>query len=442
MNNPQVFIRSNRLKQRRIISVSMIMLSLCLLVPFILASCGYQNKTGSQSSTQGNNQPGTNTPAGDLTGLHMINAMVGWAVSWDALGSGAYTILRTTDGGSHWSTTLKCKPTESLGMGYVEGCSTNFRSASIATVVQPEYDSKTQVSQLRIFHSSDGGQNWQSAVIKARDLETSPVFVDALHGWELVTDNFPGPDPGSAYIGKEIALFHTNDGGRTWQKIAGGPSTSQLPVTSDDAYGIPPLTASTRMQFVTPATGWLTGTSSHQDSSDYSWLYVTHDSGATWQPVTLPFPPGSLIVWPPQFFTEQDGLLSVLTSGPNSSGTALYTTHDGGKTWTQTAVPFDVTSADFIDMNHALAMASDSRSKMVYTTSDGWHHWTQLHLNAPFQLVYNFSFVSPTLGWALANNITRTGPPGSINLRKGDTIAMLKTTDGGKTWQEIAHSVV
>lgn len=440
MSNPQLSTSNNGHSQSRIVSVSIVILFLCLL---ILSSCGYQNKTGSHSSTQGSHPPGTNTPAGDLTALHMIDAMVGWAVSWDVVGSGAYTILRTTDGGSHWANTLKCLPTQGLGMGYIEGCSTDFHSASIATVVQPEYDSKTQVSQLRIFHTVDGGQNWQSAVIKARDLETSPVFVDALHGWIFVTDNFPGPDPGSAYIGNEIALYHTIDGGKTWQKIAGGPSTSQLPVTSDDAYGIPPLTASTRMQFVTPTTGWLAGTSSHQDSSDYSWLYVTHDAGATWQPVTLTFPPGSLNLFPPQFFTEQDGLLPVLTPGANNSNeTTLYATHDGGETWAETAVPFDVTNGDFIDINHALTMASDSRNQTIYMTSDGWHHWTQHHLNTPFQHVSDFSFVSPDLGWALADNITRPGMPGSINRRKGDIIAVLKTTNGGQTWQEIAHSVV
>jgi photosystem II stability/assembly factor-like uncharacterized protein len=92
-------------------------------------------------------------------------------------------------------------------------------------------------------------------------------------------------------------------------------------------------------------------------------------------------------------------------------------------------------------MNHAWAIASDT-NKSVYTTSDGWHHWTQHHLNTSFQHVYDFSFVSPNLGWALADNITRPGMPGSTNLRKGDIIAVLKTTNGGQTWQEIAHSIV
>ena len=164
---------------------------------------------------------------------------------------------------------LKCLPTQDMGKGF-EGCSTDFHSASVATVVQPEYNSKTQTSRIRIFHTSDGGQTWQSSVIDARDLETPAVFVDALHGWVFSTDHFPGPDPGSAYIGGQIALYRTSDGGKSWQRIASGPSTSQIATTSDDAYGIPPFAASAHMQFVTPSTGWLIGSALHMDLSNYS----------------------------------------------------------------------------------------------------------------------------------------------------------------------------
>jgi hypothetical protein len=49
----------------------------------------------------------------------------------------------------------------------------------------------------------------------------------------------------------------------------------------------------------------------------------------------------------------------------------------------------------------------------------------------------DFSFVSPNLRWALADNITRSFMPGSTNLRKGDIIAVLKTTDGGQTGRRL-----
>lgn len=413
----------------------------------LLASCGQQgtgNKLSTSSVVKTDNQPATNVVAGAFTTLHMINAMIGWAVSWDITGSNTYTILKTIDGGRHWKSMLQCLPTQEIGKGFIAGCSTDFHSASVATVVQPEYDSKTRNSRLRILHTSDGGQTWLSSLINARDLQTPAVFVDDLHGWVFATDHFPGPDPGSAYIGGQIVLYRTHDGGKTWQRIASGPSTSQIASTSDDAYGIPPLAASARMQFVTPSTGWLIGSALHRDMSNYSWLYVTHDGGSSWHKVDLSFPAQALALWRPTFFTEQEGLFPVLTSGPApqyARGTMLFTTQDGGQSWTSTAVPFDVTNAVFIDMNHAVSVnATDSMS--LYTTSDGWKHWTKVQIQTTFKRIYGFDFVSPTLGWALADNRTFFLPEPGGGIRKGDVIALVQTTDGGRTWHEIAHSVV
>ncbi len=88
-------------------------------------------------------------------------------------------------------------------------------------------------------------------------------------------------------------------------------------------------------------------------------------------------------------------------------------------------MPFDVTNAVFIDMNHAVSVnATDSMS--LYTTSDGWKHWTKVQI----------------LGWALADNRTFFLPEPGGGIRKGDVVALVQTTDGGRTWQEIAHSVV
>ena len=129
----------------------------------LLASCGQQG-TGNELSTSSvvktDNQPATNVVAGAFTTLHMINATSGWAVSWDITGSSANTILKTIDGGRHWKSMLQCLPTQEMGRGFIAGCSTDFHSASVATVVQPEYESKTRTSRLRILHTSDGGQTW------------------------------------------------------------------------------------------------------------------------------------------------------------------------------------------------------------------------------------------------------------------------------------------
>jgi photosystem II stability/assembly factor-like uncharacterized protein len=88
------------------------------------------------------------------------------------------------------------------------------------------------------------------------------------------------------------------------------------------------------------------------------------------------------------------------------------------------------------------AVAVDPGGKALLRTSDGWNHWTTVPLQTSFAHLSGFDFVSPALGWVLADNRTRFLPEPGGGLQKGDVIALLQTTDGGKTWQEIAHSVV
>lgn len=373
--------------------------------------------------------------------VHMITASVGWAETMNFSPTTIYfTVLRTTDGGIHWQAILKCSPYQGVGKGAgFATCPADFRSTTVATVLE------TQQSNLTIYHTADGGQTWQDSKLNAGYIETLPVFVDALHGWALVTDNFPGYDPGSAYIGKEIALLRTVDGGKSWQKIGSSAAKSQLPTTSSDAYGSPPFEAATRMQFISATTGWLAGTTYRKDNATFSWLYVTHDGGTSWHQVSISLPVSADVLQAPQFFNAQDGLLPVSTSGlapAYTPQTMVYVTHDGGATWLGTFVPFDVTFADYLDTAHAWAYTGSLNRYTFATTSDGWQHWTKGTLHMSFANIYGFDFLSPSLGWAIANNVKEHLPEPGGGLRSGDIVALLKTTDGGKTWQEIAHSVV
>jgi hypothetical protein len=51
-------------------------------------------------------------------------------------------------------------------------------------------------------------------------------------------------------------------------------------------------------------------------------------------------------------------------------------------------------------------------------------------------------FVSPTVGWMLATSPTSTAVGDGQAPQKGDVFTLLHTTDGGRTWHEIARSVV
>jgi photosystem II stability/assembly factor-like uncharacterized protein len=413
-----------------------------LIAGFLLFSLvRHLSIVGQAGILPGENQPMTSAIVGALDDVHMINAEVGWAESMHYLDDPIYsTVLRTTDGGKHWKAVLKCIPIQ--GVKTFVPCMTSFSTATSATVQETVSGNSLQGNYTRIYHTNDGGQTWMRSVIDASALETSPVFVNNLHGWVLLTSNFPGVDLGSAYIGKEITLYRTSDGGKNWQSIASGPATSQLGVTSSDAYGVPPLTASTRVTFINTSIGWMTGTSYHKDNSDYSWLYVTHDGGVTWKQATIGLPANSLIVNPPTFFTERDALLPVLISGPApqyAQTSMLFTTHDGGQTWAGKAIPFDITFGGFADIHHGWAPI-DGEDQAIYMTTDGWQHWMKKHIDEAFKRVYNFDFVSATTGWMLADNRTAFAPEVGGGIQKGEIIVLLRTDDGGQTWQAIAHS--
>jgi photosystem II stability/assembly factor-like uncharacterized protein len=426
--------------RRRISTVFMTILIVSL---FIYLFYGLRGGIGGQFPSiwvKADNQPATNTMHGILDEIHMIDATVGWASSWyDSGNAKRYTILRTTDAGGHWKVMLTCTPfldrSQGKGAGF-ESCLSDFHSALVASVLEPE-----QNHQSRIFHTSDGGLTWQSTLINGQHMIANPVFVDAQHGWVLVTDNFPGFDLSSLFIGQQIALYRTTDGGQTWQRILSGNAHG-----SGDAFGTAPLIHDAHITFSDASTGWLTGTSYNNDNTSTSWLYVTHDGGAIWHRVAVSFPAQSLIMWSPRFFTPQNGLLPVLTSGPApqyAHGTLFYVTHDGGRTWTPgVSLPFDVTNSEFMDMNHGWAFMDTMADKTFYTTGDGWQHWTSGHMDTSLKRIYGFTFISPNAGWALGTNAIASAPEPGGGLQTGDVIAVLKTIDGGQTWREIAHSNV
>ena len=149
MSSINLTLRNRRRQRRGVLSAGSTTILLGLLL--LLTSCG-QLETGVSS-------PATSTIAGDLIDVQMIDTHIGWAVSSDDYGDGTNHILKTVDGGIEWQTVLQCLPAE--GHGVTIPCAVDFHSALVAAVVQSEWDDQTSSSQLRIFHTSDGGATWQ-----------------------------------------------------------------------------------------------------------------------------------------------------------------------------------------------------------------------------------------------------------------------------------------
>jgi len=340
-----------------------------------------QNRTGVPGSSS--HQPEA------VLSLRMIDATNGWALTVNA-------VLRTTDGGSHWTNVTP--PHTSFSKGSVA----EFFTASLAWVATQQADA----AAVHILRTTDGGQSWQQAVVQTPFVKQM-TFIDAQHGWIL-----SGKENAAGVAAEPVSVFRTTDGGKTWQSI----STALFADTTPPGH-LPYGGQKSGIRFLNTNTGWVTGTVT---VNELAWLYITHDAGATWYQQTLPMPSGvpsaQLSILAPTFFSASDGILPVrftdFTTGKDLAA-VIYVTHDGGTTWqSTTAVPIALEASYFLDGQHGWVTDGSS----LYITTDGGKHWAKRIPGGSFTNVTQLDFVSNSLGWAVNGQ------------------GILKTTDGGQTW--------
>ncbi|GAC1346419.1 MAG: hypothetical protein NVSMB27_09990 [Ktedonobacteraceae bacterium] len=335
-----------------------------------------------------------------MLSIHMFDASTGWALS-------GQTVLRTTDGGVHW------KDVTSPGTTLTQSSITDFVTASMASIATPQPDG----ASTQILHTTDGGQTWQQATIQM-PFPRQISFIDPQHGWVLAAVR---PRGGAA---EPVGVFRTTDGGKTWANVA-----TALFADATPPGRLPYGGQKTGMRFLNASTGWVTGNVS---LSTLAWLYVTHDGGSTWRQQSLLVPPGVpsslLLVRAPTFFSAIDGILPVIFSNITTDSdiaTAIYTTHDSGKTWQSTTpLPAALRILSFADIQHWWA----TDGTVLYSTANGGNHWQKLSPAASFKNIVQLDFVSDKIGWA-------------ISLTTSHASSLLKTVDGGRTWTPIASTL-
>jgi photosystem II stability/assembly factor-like uncharacterized protein len=186
-------------------------------------------------------------------------------------GRSAIEALTTQDGGRTWRSVslveLTSVETHSISEAYV-----NFVDGEHIFVVL-KLQSGSSFSVGRLFASQDGGNSWEERTAPGGD----PVyFLDGGQGWMTSGPAFD-------------ALFRTQDGGWTWQRMEG-----ILPVEKA-LVGLP--------WFDDSETGWLP-VIVPGDTADELQLYSSRDGGKTWEPERGTKP----------------GLVSVLESNPAWTG--------------------------------------------------------------------------------------------------------------------------
>jgi photosystem II stability/assembly factor-like uncharacterized protein len=393
-----------------------------LLLGFVIAGCGTSSTaTGSSASkvptpTLAPTQTATTTPTSaptkapsapgrpvTLSSIHMIDTMKGWALT-------DTRVLRTTDGANTWHDVTPKYSAQ--GQIRIIG---DFLTTSVAWVAISQGSS---AATTPIYHTIDGGATWQQGTVQASPVGVVSLnFINVQDGWLLTSQ-------GAAAGSEEVDIWRSTDSGTTWTKVA-----SANPANDDKPGTLPFGGDKTGMNFVNATTGWVTGT---EPRDDFVWLYVTHDGGSTWQHQTLPLPTQGngvqVVAQPPKFFTASEGILPAIIDMPNTPYTYIYVTHDGGATWNFTSpITAPTNNFDFIDVNHGWAVSGDNNN-VLYTTSDGGQHWTKLPSSTNFTNITSLDFVTSQVGWAISNDYTHPA-------------ILLKTVDGGATWTKVAPTV-
>ena len=365
-------------------------------------------------------QPGVVLPP--LVGIHMVSPTTGWAIAQTS-------ILRTNDGARTWR---DCTPAvvgglvletdATLNYGQYAGLPANvaFVGPTTAWLALPG------PGQVSIFRTSDGGGHWDQSALMLSTVaglaspnasDTPGVvgldFVSASDGWLALTPS------GLAMGSEDVELFSTKDGGATWQLLAASTPPSASPGT------IPYEGDKTGFAFTDLRHGFLFGYS----HSPGTWLYLTKDTGKTWEKSGLPAPDDRSVsqllgdypsTWPPLLLGSQEAILPVTgASGPWQSAlfvTVFYVTRDQGATWTATR-PIELPENpaqiwSWPDPRHGFA-ASDTT---LCLTDDGGQSWHTSSLPAVLSGVTQLDFITASLGWALAGG------------------RLAQTTDGGNSW--------
>ena len=266
-----------------------------------------------------------------------------------------------------------------------------------------------------LLHTGDGGHTWTEVPGTECYAVPPPIaFLDTKRGW---TETCRGPELARVTL-------HTEDGGASWQDVTGALPVFPHILDDDHWWGID----------ARPLFPQVNGRAWNRT------LMLTADAGRHWTKSPLPRGVGD-------FPTVK--ILSASTGwAGNVAGDefVVFRTTDAGRTWDESRTrtptkPAQLRDLFFIDpsrgwliVDYSLRQGFNGEGSYVFSTVDGGRTWTRVAIQAvAAQPAFWVRFLSESLGFIF---VERGASSSESSAADGPTLVY--TSDGGKRWRVAA----
>lgn len=342
-----------------------------------------------------------------LDRIKMIDARNGWAISGP-------DVLFTADGAQTWR---EVTPPELLPEGVLIQTQGTFLDSKHAWLIF-SFDNQIPMNAV-VWHTNDSGHTWVPSAPLEHEAFGDQVWaefavLDEMHLWLMVRGVYAGA--GIHYVAQ---FLRSTDGGLTWLPLTGNESF-------DYNYNY------TGLDFTDSDHGLVTWQTIGAYAPAPPKYALTFDGAVNWEVHQLPPPVDEPNLFETFEYCEpfqpkmlSDRAIRLLVGcfdfhdPPEEFSSYLYSSEDGGSTWTSVHLPEKVIAGQdtlfFFDANNALLLGRD-----IYRSMDGGQSWEYVK---SVSWDGQFTFVDPQTGWAIA--------------RADGQIALVKTSNGGASWIEI-----